>query len=147
MIGFLKTALFNSGLATKLITKLFQAFSRHTDYKELKELNLAQWENYAIRASTTSWKDEFWTLIIGFPYILRMVGVLWEAFFGSSTLSTAAAVMMSDIDQMLGGQYFVITMTCISASFGIRIRDKFAATKIVNGGSPRPSQKEHKHKK
>ena len=140
MIQILKAAFFNSGIATKLISKLFDSFSRHTDYKELKELNLAKWETYAIRASHTSWKDEYWTLIIGFPYILRMLGVLWEALFGSPVLSNAAAVMMADIDAMLGGQYFVITMTCISASFGIRLRDKSAATKIINGGKPKPPQ-------
>ena len=141
MISILKTLFLTSGFGTKLIDGLVTTFSRSRDLKELKELNLAQWENYAIRASHTSWKDEFWTLIIGFPFILRMLGVFVQWVFGSPILADAAAAMMTDIDSMLGGNYFVVTMTCISASFGIRMRDKIANSKAVNGSPVKPKPK------
>ena len=141
MISILKTLFLTSGFGTKLIDGLVKTFSRSRDLKELKELNLAQWENYAIRASQTSWKDEFWTLIIGFPFILRMLGVMIQWIFGNPTLANAASAMMTDIDAMLGGNYFVVTMTCISASFGIRMRDKMANSKAVNGPPVKPKSK------
>ena len=141
MFGILKTLFLTSGFGTKLIDGLVSTFSRSRDLKELKELNMAQWETYAIRASQTSWKDEFWTLIIGFPFILRMLGVLILWINGNPILADAAAAMMADIDAMLGGNYFLITMTCISASFGIRMRDKIANSKAVKGAPIKPKKR------
>ena len=67
--------------------------------------------------------------------------------FGNPTLANAAQAMMTDIDSMLGGNYFVVTMTCISASFGIRMRDKMANSKVVNGGAVKPKKRsEHARK-
>ena len=95
----------------------------------------AKWEAKAMQASISSWKDEFWTIVVGSPIILRMFGVLLDLILApwgiKSGLSEAAWQMMLDVNEMLGGNYHVVVMMCVSSSFGIRVVPKLKGTGVV----------------
>ena len=106
--------------------------------KHDREMADARWEAQALRAAANSWKDEFWTILIGMPIIVRIAGVFWEWATGDFSLSNAGQEMIRDVDDLLGGNYHVIVLTCVTASFGVRLSDKLigsGAAKRKNGGA------------
>ena len=80
----------------------------------------ADWEQAAIAGTQNSFKDEFWTLVLGLPVMLKMMGVLVEWLAGSTALTEAADRMLSTLDDDLVGLYGELLFLCISASFGVK---------------------------
>jgi hypothetical protein len=83
--------------------------------------NEASWDELQARASSYSWKDEFWTLVLGIPVICAFVPFLVpyvkEGFIVLET-------MPDYYKQFVGG--------AIAASFGIRkLSDAWKAVKAT----------------
>lgn len=72
--------------------------------------NLADWEKIQAKASESSWKDEYWTLILSLPFLASFnsnwVGHIQAGF---DTLST------------LPDWYQYALLLSIGASFGVRV--------------------------
>ena len=121
---------------TKIAGPVLGLFGKKQDRLQKAENAKAKWESKAMEGAISSWKDEFWTIIVGTPIILRMLGALLDLMmrpFGvESGLPDLAWEMMQDINEMLGGNYHVVVMMCVSASFGIRIIPKVKQSGIVD---------------
>lgn len=128
-------------LGTAVVKGVSGFVGKKQDLAASKETNLASWEASGIKATKGSWKDEFWTIIIGFPIILRVMGVMVDFFGYGSELSEMAWQMMLDIDTMLGGNYHLVVITCVSASFGVRLSDRINTKKITNPTIASPVEK------
>lgn len=76
--------------------------------------NLADWEKIQAKAGESSWKDEYWTIVLSLPFIL-VFNSDWEHHIrnGFSVLST------------LPEWYQYALLLSISASFGVRITKMF----------------------
>lgn len=83
----------------------------------------AGWEMHMAKATKGSWKDEFWTIVIGMPLILQQVGFVLAAYTYDTRLLDVTDQMIDSLNFVFQGQYYVILMLCVSASFGVRLHD------------------------
>lgn len=114
------------GPVTGLIGDHFKrksAEKQATHYRKLKEIqNGADWENKMADASTLSWKDEFWTVILSLPLIAISFGVITDSPEVIERVRHGFQVL-SELDEW----YQYLLFLAISASFGIRGADKLMA--------------------
>ncbi len=108
-------------LETKLAIEKAKVEStiRLTEGKELHEI---EWENVMAAASATSWKDEWFTIILSLPFLLAM--------FGLSAWADRAFDAMAKAPSW----YTMAFLVAVGASFGVRIWDKLPFGTGKNGG-------------
>ncbi len=81
--------------------------------------NGAEWESKMADASASSWKDEFWTIILSLP----LLAIFWGIVSDNPEIIDRvrhAFVVLSELDDW----YTYLLFLAISASFGIRGADK-----------------------
>jgi hypothetical protein len=79
----------------------------------------SDWETKMAAASATSWKDEFWTLILSLP--IFFIG--YAVFTGDSSVIDRLKEGIATLDQ-LPEWYQYLLFIAVTASFGIRGADK-----------------------
>jgi len=81
--------------------------------------NGAEWESKMADASASSYKDEFWTLILSLPLLAIFYGIVSD---DPEIIERVrhAFVVLSELDEW----YTYLLFLAISASFGIRGADK-----------------------
>lgn len=101
-----------------------ESLTKITEEKALHEIN---WEMIQAKASESSWKDEWFTIVLSAPFLLAMVGL-------SSWADRAFEAMEKAPDW-----YTYSFMVAVGASFGVRIWDKINFFK--NGKSTTEEEK------
>ena len=92
-------------------------------YRKLQQIQSgADWEEKMADASSLSWKDEFWTVILALPLIAISFGVITDSPEVIERVRHGFQVL-SELDEW----YQYLLFLAISASFGIRGADKLMA--------------------
>ena len=81
--------------------------------------NDASWENKMADATQSSWKDEFWTIILALPLMAISFGVITD---NSEVIERVR--MGFEVLGELDDWYTYLLFLAISASFGLRSADK-----------------------
>ncbi len=81
--------------------------------------NDANWEAHMAQASASSWKDEFWTLVLAVP--IFMVG--YSIIIDDPSIIERTKLAFQALDE-LPDYYQYLLFICISASFGIKGVDR-----------------------
>lgn len=84
--------------------------------------NEASWEKMMAQATTASWKDEWFTLLLSSP----IVAVIWGISMNDLSVIERIGVAFETLDQLPDWYQYALYMA-ISASFGIRGADKLMA--------------------
>jgi len=79
----------------------------------------ASWENKMADATQSSWKDEFWTIILALPLMAISFGVITD---NSEVIERVR--MGFEVLGELDDWYTYLLFLAISASFGLRSADK-----------------------
>lgn len=87
------------------------------------------WENTQATNSNSSWKDEFWTLILALPMVLVTVSPLVDMImdpepYQKGALITAAQTSLKAFDAF-PDWYVLLISVAVGAAFGVRIWDRF----------------------
>lgn len=96
--------------------KLAQA---KVDNRHTLEMTRAEWEACMARGSQSSWKDEFWTLVLAGPLVVIQVGALLHVFNGDSRLLDSVFVILTQFKDV-GLDYGTVLYLAIGAAFGVR---------------------------
>ena len=80
--------------------------------------NVADWEKVMAKASASSWKDEWWTMLWSIPLIGCFIGYEEEMMKGFDALAK------------MPNWYTYALITMVLASFGIRLSDKLKGMMI-----------------
>jgi hypothetical protein len=86
--------------------------------------NTASWEQLMASASATSWKDEWFTLLLSAP----VVALMWGISMNDVAILDRIGIAFSELN-MLPDWYQYLLFMAVSASFGIRGADKLLALK------------------
>lgn len=86
--------------------------------------NTASWEQLMASASATSWKDEWFTLLLSAP----VVALMWGISMNDVEILDRIGVAFGELN-MLPDWYQYLLFMAVSASFGIRGADKLLALK------------------
>lgn len=96
------------------------------DAKHQKELqliaNTASWEQLMAEQAKTSWKDEWFTLLLSAP----VVALMWGVTFDNSEVVYRVGLAFNQLDN-LPEWYQYLLFVAVTASFGIRGADKLLA--------------------
>ena len=86
-----------------------------------------RWSMEAARAMQTSWKDEYWTILLSIPMVMKIVAVLhmWRTV-ATYTLNDAANELKVYFIEILtlDNYYGVCLITLIGASVGVKMFGK-----------------------
>lgn len=83
--------------------------------QEGEALHTIEWENLMAKASETSWKDEFVTIVISLPFL--------AAFFGQGQAATRAFQAMQEAPEWYTYTFIAVFL----AAIGIRVSDTVSA--------------------
>ena len=97
-----------------------------------RDKNKAAWEKEMAKATRGSWKDEFWTIVLGMPIILQQLAILLGVYLDDHRLMDAADQMIDNQQVLFAGQYAFVVITAVTASFGIKMRDSAIKKSAVN---------------
>ena len=86
--------------------------------------NTASWEQLMASASATSWKDEWFTLLLSAP----VVALMWGISMNDVEILDRIGIAFGELT-MLPDWYQYLLFMAVSASFGIRGADKLLALK------------------
>ena len=86
--------------------------------------NTASWEQLMASASATSWKDEWFTLLLSAP----VVALMWGISMNDVEILDRIGIAFGELN-MLPDWYQYLLFMAVSASFGIRCADKLLALK------------------
>ena len=86
--------------------------------------NTASWEQLMASASATSWKDEWFTLLLSAP----VVALMWGISMNDVAILDRIGIAFGELN-MLPDWYQYLLFMAVSASFGIRGADKLLALK------------------
>ena len=86
--------------------------------------NTASWEQLMASASATSWKDEWFTLLLSAP----VVALMWGISMNDVEILDRIGIAFGELN-MLPDWYQYLLFMAVSASFGIRGADKLLALK------------------
>ena len=86
--------------------------------------NTASWEQLMASASATSWKDEWFTLLLSAP----VVALMWGISMNDVEILDRIGIAFGELN-MLPDWYQYLLFMAMSASFGIRGADKLLALK------------------
>lgn len=81
--------------------------------------NNANWEETMAKASSTSWKDEWWTICLSLP----LVSISWGVFTNDPSIMDRVRYGFNALSS-LPDFYTYLLFLAVSASFGIRGADK-----------------------
>ena len=91
------------------------------------------WEVEQAKNSATSWKDEFWTIVLGFPFISVSVAPFIDMFMDSAPYQKGdiniAVASSLDAMALFPEWYQVLLFVAVGASFGVRVFDRFSSKK------------------
>lgn len=87
------------------------------------------WENVQATNSNSSWKDEFWTLILALPMVLVTISPLVDMVmdpepYQKGALITAAQTSLEAFNGF-PDWYVLLISVAVGAAFGVRIWDRF----------------------
>ena len=86
--------------------------------------NTASWEQLMASASATSWKDEWFTLLLSAP----VVALMWGIGMNDLEIIERIGIAFTELDRLPDWYQYLLFMA-VSASFGIRGADKLLALK------------------
>ena len=86
--------------------------------------NTASWEQLMASASATSWKDEWFTLLLSAP----VVALMWGISMNDVEILDRIGIAFGELN-MLPDWYQYLLFMAVSASFGTRGADKLLALK------------------
>ena len=86
--------------------------------------NTASWEELMANASATSWKDEWFTLLLSAP----IVALMWGIGMNDMDIIERIGYAFGELDK-LPDWYQYLLFTAVTASFGVRGADKLMALK------------------
>ena len=86
--------------------------------------NTASWEQLMASASATSWKDEWFTLLLSAP----VVALMWGIGMNDLDIINRIGIAFTELDRLPDWYQYLLFMA-VSASFGIRGADKLLALK------------------
>ena len=86
--------------------------------------NTASWEQLMASASATSWKDEWFTLLLSAP----VVALMWGISMNDVEILDRIGIAFGELN-MLPDWYQYLLFMAVSASFGRRGADKLLALK------------------
>ena len=86
--------------------------------------NTASWEQLMAQASATSWKDEWFTLLLSAP----VVALMWGIGMNDLEIIERIGIAFTELDRLPDWYQYLLFMA-VSASFGIRGADKLLALK------------------
>ena len=86
--------------------------------------NTASWEQLMASASATSWKDEWFTLLLSAP----VVALMWGIGMNDLEIIERIGYAFTELDRLPDWYQYLLFMA-VSASFGIRGADKLLALK------------------
>ena len=86
--------------------------------------NTASWEQLMASASATSWKDEWFTLLLSAP----VVALMWGISMNDVEILDRIGIAFGELN-MLPDWFQYLLVMAVSASFGIRGADKLLALK------------------
>ena len=86
--------------------------------------NTASWEQLMASASATSWKDEWFTLLLSAP----VVALMWGIGMNDVEIIDRIGLAFSELNRLPDWYQYLLFMA-VSASFGIRGADKLLALK------------------
>lgn len=86
--------------------------------------NTASWEQLMASASATSWKDEWFTLLLSAP----VVAVVWGIGMNDTEMLQRIGMAFEELNRLPDWYQYLLFMA-VSASFGIRGADKLLALK------------------
>ena len=89
--------------------------------------NTASWEQLMATASATSWKDEWFTLLLSAP----VVAVVWGIGMNDVEILDRIGLAFEELNRLPDWYQYLLFMA-VSASFGIRGADKLLALKGKN---------------
>lgn len=88
-----------------------------------------EWETQQAINSSTSWKDEFWTIILAFPFITVAISPFIDMFMDNEPYVKGAlinaAIESLDAMAVFPEWYQVLLFVAVGAAFGVRVFDKF----------------------
>jgi len=91
--------------------------------------NTASWEQLMASASATSWKDEWFTLLLSAP----IVALMWGIGMNDLEVLDRIGLAFEELNRLPDWYQYLLFMA-VSASFGIRGADKLLALKGKNNG-------------
>ena len=86
--------------------------------------NTASWEHLMASASATSWKDEWFTLLLSAP----IVALMWGIGMNDLEVLDRIGLAFEELNRLPDWYQYLLFMA-VSASFGIRGADKLLALK------------------
>jgi hypothetical protein len=86
--------------------------------------NTASWEQLMASASATSWKDEWFTLLLSAP----VVALMWGIGMNDVEIIDRIGLAFGELNRLPDWYQYLLFMA-VSASFGIRGADKLLALK------------------
>ncbi len=123
MLGFLLGPVVNTVL--KGVTGYFK---HKQEMKSARQTSELKWAETMAKATETSWKDEYITIVITLPIVAAMLGY--------PELGERAFAMMH-----MAPEWFTLAfMTVVGGSFGVSLFGKYK--KVKNGYIPRPVDNE-----
>jgi hypothetical protein len=84
----------------------------------------ASWEQLMATASATSWKDEWFTLLLSAP----VVALMWGISMNDIEILDRIGIAFEELNRLPNWYQYLLFMA-VSASFGIRGADKLLALK------------------
>lgn len=81
--------------------------------------NTASWEELMAKASSTSWKDEWFTLLLSAPVVV----LVWGISMNDVSVIERIGMAFNELDKLPDWYQYLLFMA-VSASFGIKGADK-----------------------
>ena len=113
-----------AGLAqTWMSNRQEQSQAKHVAKMQVIQ-NTATWEQHMARASTNSWKDEWFTVILSTP----VLAIMWGVGMNNLDIIERVGMAFAELDR-LPEWYQYLLYVAVTASFGIRGADKLMQLK------------------
>ena len=105
-------------LGTILKNKKDESLAKHEAKLEIIK-NTASWEELMANASATSWKDEWFTVLLSAPIVV----LVWGISMDDVSVIQRIGFAFTELDKLPDWYQYLLFMA-VSASFGIRGADK-----------------------
>lgn len=113
-----------AGLAkTWLTNRHEQSQAKHQATMQVIQ-NTATWEQHMAQASASSWKDEWFTVVLSAP----VIAIMWGVGMNDLDIIGRVGVAFAELDR-LPEWYQYLLYVAVTASFGIRGADKLMQLK------------------
>ena len=84
------------------------------------EMTDTEWEALSLQLQDSTWKDEFVTVVILFPFISLMLGGIYGSVTGDMSLLEGTKLALVEI-KMLDQEYWELTKIVILAAVGLKL--------------------------